>query len=246
MVQAHRRCSGGLHIEETSRPAGRGADYKRYFWWGRRWIVEEVARLCREGAVQIRPDEFGAREIVGLGEARHGPTLRPATAAPIAHLGDPLGPGHTAPARRRDSHGSRSRRRCPMYRTASRCTRPAPRRSCPPSRRRRRRCLREASARPRPRRTVLCARNGDQIAGQVPRAADQSGSQLPRASRATLRAGDHLDAGDAGLIASKIEGNARGARMSPKPRPIRWARRAPRAHGDDRDRLRSTSRRRKP
>jgi hypothetical protein len=45
----------GGFIEETSRPAGRGADYKRYFWWGRRWIVEEVARLCREGAVEIRP-----------------------------------------------------------------------------------------------------------------------------------------------------------------------------------------------
>jgi hypothetical protein len=42
-------------IEETSRPAGRGGDYERYFSWGRRWIVEEVARLCREGAVEIRP-----------------------------------------------------------------------------------------------------------------------------------------------------------------------------------------------
>ena len=45
---------GGL-IEETSLPAGRGADYERYFSWGRRWIVEEVARLCRQGAVEIRP-----------------------------------------------------------------------------------------------------------------------------------------------------------------------------------------------
>jgi hypothetical protein len=45
----------GDFIDETSRPAGGGADYKRYFWWGRRWIVEEVARLCREGAVEIRP-----------------------------------------------------------------------------------------------------------------------------------------------------------------------------------------------
>jgi hypothetical protein len=45
---------GGL-IDETSRPAGRGADYERYFSWGRRWIVEEVARLCRQGAVEIRP-----------------------------------------------------------------------------------------------------------------------------------------------------------------------------------------------
>jgi hypothetical protein len=45
----------GGFIDETSRPAGRGADYERYFWWGRRWIVEEAARLCREGAVEIRP-----------------------------------------------------------------------------------------------------------------------------------------------------------------------------------------------
>ena len=45
----------GGFIDETSRPAGRGADYERYFSWGRRWIVEEVARLCREGAVEIRP-----------------------------------------------------------------------------------------------------------------------------------------------------------------------------------------------
>jgi hypothetical protein len=45
----------GGFIEETSRAAGRGADYERYFSWGRRWIVEEVARLCREGAVEVRP-----------------------------------------------------------------------------------------------------------------------------------------------------------------------------------------------
>ncbi len=45
----------GGFIDETSRPAGRSADYERYFSWGRRWIVEEVARLCREGAVEIRP-----------------------------------------------------------------------------------------------------------------------------------------------------------------------------------------------
>jgi hypothetical protein len=45
----------GGFIDETSRPAGRGADYERYFSWGRRWIVEEVARLCRQGAVEIRP-----------------------------------------------------------------------------------------------------------------------------------------------------------------------------------------------
>ena len=45
----------GGFIDETSRPAGRGADYERYFSWERRWIVEEVARLCRQGAVEIRP-----------------------------------------------------------------------------------------------------------------------------------------------------------------------------------------------
>jgi hypothetical protein len=44
----------GGFIDETSRP-GRGADYERYFSWGRRWMVEEVARLCRQGAVEIRP-----------------------------------------------------------------------------------------------------------------------------------------------------------------------------------------------
>jgi len=44
---------GGL-AEEPSRP-GKVADYERYFSWGRRWMVEEVARLCREGAVEIRP-----------------------------------------------------------------------------------------------------------------------------------------------------------------------------------------------
>ena len=44
----------GGFIDETSRP-GRGADYERYFSWGRRWIVEEAARLCRQGAVEIRP-----------------------------------------------------------------------------------------------------------------------------------------------------------------------------------------------
>jgi hypothetical protein len=41
-------------VEEPSR-ATTGADYERYFSWGRRWIVEEVARLCLQGAVEIRP-----------------------------------------------------------------------------------------------------------------------------------------------------------------------------------------------
>jgi hypothetical protein len=44
----------GGFIDEKSRP-GRGADYERYFSWERRWIVEEAARLCRQGAVEIRP-----------------------------------------------------------------------------------------------------------------------------------------------------------------------------------------------
>jgi hypothetical protein len=44
----------GGFTEETSRP-GTGADYERYFSWGRRWIVEEVVRLCRQGAVEIHP-----------------------------------------------------------------------------------------------------------------------------------------------------------------------------------------------
>jgi hypothetical protein len=44
----------GGFVEETSR-AATGADYERYFSWGRRWIVEEVARLCLQGAVEIRP-----------------------------------------------------------------------------------------------------------------------------------------------------------------------------------------------
>jgi hypothetical protein len=45
----------GGFIDEASRPAGRGGDSERYFSWGRRWIAEEVARFCREGAVEIRP-----------------------------------------------------------------------------------------------------------------------------------------------------------------------------------------------
>jgi hypothetical protein len=30
-------------------------DLKNYFAWERRWIVEEVIRLCGRGAVQVRP-----------------------------------------------------------------------------------------------------------------------------------------------------------------------------------------------
>ena len=44
----------GGFVEGTSR-AGTGADYERYFSWERRWIIAEVARLCRQGAVEIRP-----------------------------------------------------------------------------------------------------------------------------------------------------------------------------------------------
>jgi hypothetical protein len=44
----------GGFADEPSR-SGKVADYERYFSWGRRWMVEEVARLCREGAVEIRP-----------------------------------------------------------------------------------------------------------------------------------------------------------------------------------------------
>ena len=44
----------GGFVEGTPR-AGTGADYERYFSWERRWIIAEVARLCRQGAVEIRP-----------------------------------------------------------------------------------------------------------------------------------------------------------------------------------------------
>ena len=41
------------------RPAGgvplSGADHKAYFAWQRHWIVREVVRLCRRGAVEVRP-----------------------------------------------------------------------------------------------------------------------------------------------------------------------------------------------
>ena len=36
-------------------PPGPDADYERYFFWGRRWIVEEVMKFCQQGAVEIRP-----------------------------------------------------------------------------------------------------------------------------------------------------------------------------------------------
>jgi hypothetical protein len=32
-----------------------GADHKAYFAWQRHWIVREVVRLCRRGAVEVRP-----------------------------------------------------------------------------------------------------------------------------------------------------------------------------------------------
>jgi hypothetical protein len=41
-------------VGETSKP-GLNADYEGYFSWQRRWIVEEVMRLCQQGAVEIRP-----------------------------------------------------------------------------------------------------------------------------------------------------------------------------------------------
>ena len=41
-------------VGERSR-SGPGTDYERYFSWGRRWIVEEFVRLCRQGAMEIRP-----------------------------------------------------------------------------------------------------------------------------------------------------------------------------------------------
>ncbi len=34
---------------------GPGVDYEGHFAWQRRWIVEEVVRLCRRGAVEVRP-----------------------------------------------------------------------------------------------------------------------------------------------------------------------------------------------
>ena len=34
---------------------GWGSDHKTYFAWQRRWILREVVRLCRRGAVEVRP-----------------------------------------------------------------------------------------------------------------------------------------------------------------------------------------------
>ncbi len=45
----------GDFVGETPPKSGPDADYEVYFSWGRRWIVEEVMRLCRQGAVEIRP-----------------------------------------------------------------------------------------------------------------------------------------------------------------------------------------------
>jgi hypothetical protein len=44
----------GSFVGEVSEP-GPCADCEGYFSWGRRWIVEEVRRFCRQGAVEIRP-----------------------------------------------------------------------------------------------------------------------------------------------------------------------------------------------
>jgi len=44
----------GSLVGEKSLPRP-DADYEGYFSWGRRWIVEEVMRLCQHGAVETRP-----------------------------------------------------------------------------------------------------------------------------------------------------------------------------------------------
>jgi hypothetical protein len=44
----------GSIVGETPK-SGPDADYMSYFSWGRRWILEEVRRFCRQGAVEIRP-----------------------------------------------------------------------------------------------------------------------------------------------------------------------------------------------
>jgi hypothetical protein len=42
-------------LDDERYQSGPGADYEDYFSWQRRWMVEEVMRLCRRGAVEIRP-----------------------------------------------------------------------------------------------------------------------------------------------------------------------------------------------
>ena len=44
---------GGFPAEEMR--VGPDSDPKNYFSWDRRWIVEEVIRLCGQGAVEFRP-----------------------------------------------------------------------------------------------------------------------------------------------------------------------------------------------
>ena len=44
----------GGFVNEVPHP-GPDVDYERYFAWQLRWIVKEVARFCRQGAVEIRP-----------------------------------------------------------------------------------------------------------------------------------------------------------------------------------------------
>jgi hypothetical protein len=47
---------GALRVLPDERyHCGPEADYEVYFSWQRRWMVEEVMRLCRRGAVEIRP-----------------------------------------------------------------------------------------------------------------------------------------------------------------------------------------------
>ena len=42
-------------VEGASPRSGLDTDYERYFSWQRRWIVEEVGKLCQRGPVEIRP-----------------------------------------------------------------------------------------------------------------------------------------------------------------------------------------------
>lgn len=52
-LRAAESATGGL-VGGASPPRPE-ADYEGYFAWQRRWIVDEVGRLCRRGAVEIRP-----------------------------------------------------------------------------------------------------------------------------------------------------------------------------------------------